>query len=89
MKPTYNFKKGVANIGYIFIGVIVVRLQTQSNIAQCLIDMNCDISPILMTKTFWGHVLFSASVISLFAELKYLLNFLSSYGSNVNGQKSN
>lgn len=68
---TYNWKKAIANVGLIFIGVMVSKIGTDANIQW--------------TWVYWHPILSTAGSVTFFAELRYLVKFLSNYGNGENG----
>lgn len=64
----YNWKKALANAALIFIGVIIAKIGTDSNIQW--------------TVVFWKPILSTGASVTFFAELRYLYEFLNAIGKN-------
>ena len=69
----YNWKKALANALMIFIGIIIAKIGTDSNIHW--------------TWLFWKPILSTAGSVTFFAELRYIYKFLGTIGGN-NATKS-
>lgn len=76
----YNYKKGLSNAAFIFLGVILLHLAPYMN------QLSAGVVPDdLMVLVFWRKLLVSGCVITFVAELKYLYKWLATMNGNGNG----
>lgn len=69
---SYNWKKAIANAALIFLGVVISKIGTDANIQW--------------TWVYWHPILSTAGTVTFFAELRYIVKFLSNYGDNGSGR---